>query len=478
MNNRAGDLTRGGGHALLLSRRNSRHSRSPNTDDDSENSRCPSPLLTVDDGYRIDPFLRYPVPRASRGVKFMTDYLWAPQQAQAVSLQHGGNALLTVVLPLAMQNSMLFAATIAMTRAAWILRRGSEPFADKMLLRHRGAAMLELRNALVETGRSRSDLILLTMSTLLTLNYMINDVDSFEVHLRALENMLKSYEAAEDSPLRSFVRGRVLAFGVLASFLHAQQPSYATRINEPGHRISTLTYPGLPFPADLCTVVAKLPEGFSEVALSRSIAIEIISFLVKLTELIDYISSAPDEDASTTRPEMTMQRAIYDLQCLSALPLTAIEAQMARGLLAFLLHLYNQLSFRIPLARPLRPILEAFNEHHEIPRNHWLQRCLLWSSTVIASAWDTQIDASPQNHVILDRLVSRVSEGRSWESLEVNMRKFYWHDHLADEWEICWRATKFRIGQHRRGASQISSLSQLLFESSQSSETGSSDDHV
>ena len=41
--------------------------------------------------------------------------------------------------------------------------------------------------------------------------YMINDVDSFEVHLRALENMLKSYEAAEDNALRHFVRGRVLA---------------------------------------------------------------------------------------------------------------------------------------------------------------------------------------------------------------------------------------------------------------------------
>ena len=73
MNNRPGNLTRGGGHALLLSRRNSRRSRSPNTDD-SENSRCPSPLLTVDGGYRIDPFLQYPIPRASKGVKFMTDY--------------------------------------------------------------------------------------------------------------------------------------------------------------------------------------------------------------------------------------------------------------------------------------------------------------------------------------------------------------------------------------------------------------------
>lgn len=57
---------------VQLPRSNS--SQGPNTDDDSDNSRCPSPLLTVDGGYRIDPFFRYPISRVSRGVQFMTDY--------------------------------------------------------------------------------------------------------------------------------------------------------------------------------------------------------------------------------------------------------------------------------------------------------------------------------------------------------------------------------------------------------------------
>ena len=65
---------------------------------------------------------------------------------------------------------MLFEATIAMTRAAWVLRRGTEPFADKMLLRHRGTAMKQLRDALAAPDQSHCNLVLLTMSTLLTLN--------------------------------------------------------------------------------------------------------------------------------------------------------------------------------------------------------------------------------------------------------------------------------------------------------------------
>ena len=185
MNNRRGELIRR--RSRHVSQSNS--STDFNTDDDSENSRCPSPLLTVEGGYRVDPFMHYPVSKASKGVRFMADYcgsyqvdvpadaylnadiqIWAPQQAQAFSVQNGRNALLELILPLAFENSMLFEATIAMTRAAWVLRRGTEPFADKMLLRHRGMALKELRDGLIAPQTPKQDLVLLTMSTLLTLN--------------------------------------------------------------------------------------------------------------------------------------------------------------------------------------------------------------------------------------------------------------------------------------------------------------------
>ncbi|KIW30049.1 uncharacterized protein PV07_05828 [Cladophialophora immunda] len=345
-----------------------------------------------------------------------------------------------------------------------------------MLLRHRGVALRELRDSLMAPERPNPDLVLLTMSTLLTMNYMINDLDSFEVHLRALENMLASTKPQDDTGIKSFVRGRVLAFGVLASFLQANQPSYANRINEKGHRISTLTYPGHPFLPDLCTVIAKLPEGFAEVALSRSIAVEVISFLVKLTELINWLASSEHGRAAQPKPDMTMQRAIYDLQCLSALQLTPIEVQISRALLAFCLHLYNEMSFHIPLARPLRPLLETFNARTETPRSPWLQRCLYWCSIVTASAWDTQIDASPERHVVLDNLVDRLPEATSWEDTEEVMRKFLWQDRLADEWEVCWRAASFRKRRQRRGASQLALPPRLLIEGVQNSETSSSEE--
>lgn len=69
---------------------------------------------------------------------------------------------------------MLFEATIAMSRAAWVTRRGSEPLNDKMLLRHRGKAMSELRSTLSGPDQRVSTYVLLTMSTLLTMNVSRN----------------------------------------------------------------------------------------------------------------------------------------------------------------------------------------------------------------------------------------------------------------------------------------------------------------
>jgi hypothetical protein len=77
-----------------LIRRRSRHvSRSnstsdPTTDEDSENSRCPSPLLAIHPGYRVDPFMRFPVSRASRGVRFMADYCGFNAAKVAVTPAH------------------------------------------------------------------------------------------------------------------------------------------------------------------------------------------------------------------------------------------------------------------------------------------------------------------------------------------------------------------------------------------------------
>jgi len=316
---------------------------------------------------------------------------------------------------------------------------------------------------------------------------MINDLESFEVHLHALENMINASNGNSGSEIKSFVKGRILAsvesvfgcdlgtdfdrFGVLLSFMQARQPKYATRVNDPGHRVSTLTYPRHPFQPDLCTLISQLPDGLVELTLAGNIAIELVSFLVKLCETIKWLSLDDMDKATMNRPEMTLQRAIYDIQCLSALPLTPFEARLAHGLLAFCFHLYNELVFHLPLARPLRPVVEAFNSRTDIPRSVWQQRCLLWCSIVIASSWDVQVDASPQKHELLDKLLSSSRDAKTWTGTEEILRQFLWHDVLADQLEICWRAAAFRQVRQRRGASQFESIPHLQIESSSASNT-------
>ena len=46
----------------------------------------------------------------------------------------------------------------------------------------------------------------------MAIQYMINDLESFEVRLHALENMLSTTASDGDSEIRNFVQGRVLAY--------------------------------------------------------------------------------------------------------------------------------------------------------------------------------------------------------------------------------------------------------------------------
>ena len=197
---------------------------------------------------------------------------------------------------------------------------------------------------------------------------------------------------------------------------------------------------------------------------------------MKLTELINWIATSEDQRDPTSKPDMTMQRAIYDLQCLPAPFTNPIESQTARALLAFCLHLYNEMSLHIALARCLRQLLEAFNEHTDIPRSPWLQRCIHWCAMVTASVWITEIDASPKRHIVLDKLTARLPEARSRKGTEELLRKFLWHDRLMDEWELCWRAAAFRSRWQRKGASQLASLSHLSIENGHYSGTPSSEE--
>ena len=73
-------------------------------------------------------------------------------------------------MPLASESRMLFEATIALTRASWVIRRGLDPLQDMMMLRHRSIASEDLRTSFDCPRPVLADTVLLTMATLLTMN--------------------------------------------------------------------------------------------------------------------------------------------------------------------------------------------------------------------------------------------------------------------------------------------------------------------
>ena len=67
-----------------------------------------------------------------------------------------------------MQDDMLFDATVAVSRSAWLLAQGRDPSGDQFMLHHRGLAMKSLRQQLSETKLGCKEAVLFTIGRMIS----------------------------------------------------------------------------------------------------------------------------------------------------------------------------------------------------------------------------------------------------------------------------------------------------------------------
>jgi hypothetical protein len=81
----------------------------------------------------------------------------------------GYNTQLDLCWPIALQDDMLFDATMAVSRAAWLLAQGRDPSEDEFMLHHRGLAMTSLRQQLSGTKLERNEALLFTIGRMINI---------------------------------------------------------------------------------------------------------------------------------------------------------------------------------------------------------------------------------------------------------------------------------------------------------------------
>jgi hypothetical protein len=81
----------------------------------------------------------------------------------------GYNTQLDLCWPVALQDDMLFDATMAVSRTAWILAQGKDPSEDQFMLHHRGLAMTGLRQKLCSTKLGSKEAVLFTIGRMISI---------------------------------------------------------------------------------------------------------------------------------------------------------------------------------------------------------------------------------------------------------------------------------------------------------------------
>ncbi|RMZ86881.1 hypothetical protein DV736_g5892, partial [Chaetothyriales sp. CBS 134916] len=349
---------------------------------------------------------------------------------------------LTLLFPFMLQSACLFQSIMALCRSSILISLGQFPLDDIPVLYYRYQALTSLMENL-KSEQCSSDANLLTISMLLTLEYLSDNTLGVSAHLTGLKQLASMRTDLDDiTPWRSFVKRGLQAYESLGSFMTGKPLGIPTDsqgfITEAFAELSLdgeMAYPHLPFEPDLCIILAKLPPGFSEVCLSSSISIQTISVLAAVTT----ISKRCEREHLCESRLATEPHVMFSvLQRLSSRQITSTEKYITLGLMAWALQLCNLKPLTLFHDPPLRTFVRLIPTH-EMPESVQEQQCFCWISMAVSGALNLRSSRIPGAHLVLERLFAMYPSSRKWDTLEPALKRFFWNPTGRNAGLMAWR---------------------------------------
>lgn len=434
----------------------------------------PSPLQPLPcNGTRDDPFTTLPIKRTECVVETL-DYFVT--MCKGIEYSHSAvpntpNPHLTLLLPYSLKHPILFESIIAVCRASVLLSLGKSAFEDPAFIQHRGNALAALNTKLTSQSCT-DDSALLTVTMLMTLEYLTGNHYGVRMHCRGLEKMIQlrgplseNSDPDTDSDWTRFLKTGLTGYKALGSFVTGQPPNipssslgFASETFEALSLDKPLCYPEKPFSEDLCIVLSRLPSGFSELSLISRVSEQMINTLASISaaktqyDLSEEMSKMPKPPASGmfTSPDsphdsqqMAIQNLLSALQRLSLMSPSILETYLSFGLISFLF----QLRRLAPLNLFYDPILRQFISilpHHSKPVIVEEQHVLIWANMAVAGSLGLRLVPMPDAHTILDHMLELYPESRKWSRLEKILCNFFWTRDILEHWKRVWETAMTR----------------------------------
>ncbi|KIW21282.1 hypothetical protein PV08_01862 [Exophiala spinifera] len=420
---------------------------------------------SINIGLRADPFNSFPSSN-SKSVMDMVDYhihVWSPHKAGNFDDMMGYNTQLDLCWPLALQDEMLFDATLAVSRAACVLSQHKEPSEDGLMLYHRGLAMTALRKRVSLKTQKSLEALIFCIGRMISIAYMSSEPEAFIAHFEAFRTVAARYiDAHPDTDTSLTIQNRLDSW----TALHA----YRTCRNLLGE--SDATASGL---------IQELPrqsppdqqghQPLRSVLPTLLLSPPLDSVLCSLNTISLTYQPFPD-------PHLVSGLSTYIsqlVQILTSTAITPIELQFASGLLAYCLQLYRVSQWRQGAvagfaeasAQAALPRLSELGDTFLYQKlsgfstSAGATSCLTWSALVLGSFLSGHSDyhLRGKGHIILVSLGMRLNLNTShdppdddgdfygWSRVASELEgamSGLWHPGLIQRWRDDW------VGSMRR----------------------------
>ena len=228
-----------------------------------------------------------------------------------------------------------------------------------------------------------------------------------------------------------------------------------------------IKYPEHPFPPDLCIEIAKLPEGFRELALSATLSLQIIHLLSNVTEWVKQLQLGRKKGVLPIgEPTGTfMQQTHVCLELVGIHQLSVLERAICAAIATLTTETFNKNTQQNPVHRRLIETLSAMLFRYDLS---WVPaECTMWLALIIAgplrsSSGEALLAASPPQTVgdsaepqrprdiLLDKMVQDLPKARNWKWVEKTVQNFFYNEKLLEAWQQAWEVALLRHTQQEK----------------------------
>lgn len=344
-----------------------------------------------------------------------------------------------------LQHPVLFEANICMAQA---VRLGPLVGSSKELVYHHGNTLRRLRRSLMAEQGFDSDANILAIQCLLGMDYILNDMTAFGVHMNGMNSLVAARGGIDEVGWQAITKPNFEALQTAWTVISARtQKARETSPDAPPNKVIQIPeYPKHPFNPQLCAMIAKLPHGVSEIALKRVLSMPVLEVLAQTAEWTKEMERRSPQTRDVTAISRHQAEEYFDM--LNTIELNTNETLLCLGVLAHCISTYTNAAIspvdqrRLDLhVRKLRLNLKLWTYGDKATGPVDVENdCLIWSALVIA-ATTGQGDGHENQEAwsIFVRVMDEYDFARDWKLLKRRISKFFWNDTCETKWFLTWQ---------------------------------------